>query len=286
MPTRQKIEKISVVGAGVMGNGLAHVFALNNFAVILLDIKDELLEKAVNNISKNLDRQIKKGLIDESQKQKALLLIKTTTDYNDIADSDIVIEAVYEDLKIKEAVLTEIGKVVSENCIIASNTTSISITKMSALHINPDKFIGLHFFNPVPMMKLVEIIIGLVTSKETCEIVKRLMEDIGKTPIVVPNTPGFIVSRVLFSMVNEAIFTLQDGTATAENIDIAMKLGANQPIGPLALADLIGLDISLNAMETMHNYFGDPKYRPAPLLKEMVDAGFLGRKTGRGFFKY
>lgn len=282
-----KIKNIAVIGSGTMGNGIAHVFAQYGFAVFLVDINSEILNKAIQTISTNLDRMIKKGTITEEVKKQTLERIKTISGSENLPqDIDLVIEAVSENFEIKKAVLQNVSNRVKDDCIIASNTSSIPITKLANLVKRPDKFIGMHFMNPVPIMKLVEIIRGYLTSDETFEIIKNLTLKIEKVPAEVNDYPGFVSNRVLMPMINEAIYCVYEGVATPENIDTVMKLGMNHPMGPLTLADFIGLDVCLAIMEVLYEGFNDPKYRPCPLLKKMVAANKLGRKTGEGFFKY
>lgn len=281
-----EIKKVAVIGAGTMGNGIAHVFAQSGFDVQFVDIKDEFLEKGLSTISKNLDRQIKKEVISEDDKSKILAKITKVIGVENVShDTDFVIEAIIENKEAKLSVFNELQKIVKKDSIFSSNTSSISITELSA-GIRPDKFIGMHFMNPVPVMKLVEVIRGYSTSDETYNIVKSLSEQLGKTPVEVHDYPGFISNRVLMPMINEAIFALYEGVASAEAIDTVMKLGMNHPMGPLTLADFIGLDVCLAIMEVLYEGFNDPKYRPCPLLKKMVAAKKLGRKSGEGFYKY
>jgi 3-hydroxybutyryl-CoA dehydrogenase len=280
------INKVAVVGGGTMGNGIAHVFALNNFIVSLVEMNDELAIKAIDTITKNLDRQVKKDVIKEEDKQRTLSNINKVVGLDNVVnDIDLVIEAVFEDKDVKLSIFNKLNNIVNPNCIFASNTSSISITELSA-STRPDKFIGMHFMNPVPMMKLVEIIRGYSTSDETYNTIKLLSEKLGKVAVEVFDYPGFISNRVLMPMINEAIFALMEGVASAEDIDTVMKLGMNHPMGPLTLADFIGLDVCLAIMEVLYNGYNDSKYRPCPLLKKMVAAKKLGRKTGEGFFKY
>lgn len=281
-----EIKKVAVVGGGTMGNGIAHVFALNNFNVFLVEVSEELLNKSIDTITKNLDRQVKKEVITEEQKTNTLKNISKTVGLEKIpSDVDLVIEAIFEDKASKLSIFNKLNSIVKSDSIFASNTSSISITELSAGN-RPDKFIGMHFMNPVPMMKLVEIIRGYSTSDETFQIIKTLAEKLGKVPVEVFDYPGFISNRVLMPMINEAVFALMEGVASAEDIDTVMKLGMNHPMGPLTLADFIGLDVCLAIMEVLHNGYNDSKYRPCPLLKKMVAAKKLGRKTGEGFFKY
>ena len=280
------INKVAVVGGGTMGNGITHVFALNNFKVSLVEVNEDLFNKSIATITKNLDRQVKKEVIKEEDKQNALNKIsKVVGVKNTPNDIDLVIEAIYENKDAKLSIFNELHTIVKSDTIFASNTSSISITELAA-STRPDKFIGMHFMNPVPMMKLVEIIRGYSTSDETFKTIKTLAEKLGKVPVEVFDYPGFISNRVLLPMINEAIFALMEGVASAEDIDTVMKLGMNHPMGPLTLADFIGLDVCLAIMEVLYNGYNDPKYRPCPLLKKMVAAQKLGRKTGEGFFKY
>ncbi len=281
-----EIKKIAVVGGGTMGNGIAHVFALNNFSVYLVEVTEELANKSIDMITKNLDRQVKKEVIKEEEKQNAIKNIIKTVGLDKVpGDVDLVIEAVFEDKATKLSIFNKLNSIVKSDTIFASNTSSISITELSSA-TRPDKFIGMHFMNPVPMMKLVEIIRGYSTSDETYQTIKSLAEKLGKVPVEVFDYPGFISNRVLMPMINEAIFALMEGVASAQDIDTVMKLGMNHPMGPLTLADFIGLDVCLAIMQVLYNGYNDSKYRPCPLLKKMVAAKKLGRKTGEGFFKY
>lgn len=275
--------RIAIIGAGTMGNGIAQVCALAGLAVTLVDISDTALERGLATLSNNLERQLKKGLISEADKQAALSRIHPQTSYGALAGSSLVIEAATENLDLKPQILALIEEVTEPDALIASNTSSLSISQLASALGNPERFIGLHFFNPVPLMTLVEVIRGLQTSESTHARALEFAEHVGKTAISVRNSPGFVVNRILCPMINEAIFVLQEGLASAQDIDTGMQLGCNHPIGPLALADLIGLDTLLAILETFYRDFGDPKYRPASLLKEMVAAGYLGRKSGRGF---
>jgi 3-hydroxybutyryl-CoA dehydrogenase len=281
-----EIKKVAVVGGGTMGNGIAHVFALNNFSVYLVEVSEVFANKSIETITKNLDRQVKKEVIKEEEKLKALKNINKTIGLDNVPkDVDLIIEAVFEDKDTKLSIFNKLNPIVKSNTIFASNTSSISITELSS-STRPDKFIGMHFMNPVPMMKLVEIIRGYSTSDETYQTIKTLAEKLGKVPVEVFDYPGFISNRVLMPMINEAIFALMEGVASAQDIDTVMKLGMNHPMGPLTLADFIGLDVCLAIMEVLYNGYNDSKYRPCPLLKKMVAAKKLGRKTGEGFFKY
>ncbi|BAO61533.1 3-hydroxybutyryl-CoA dehydrogenase [Pseudomonas protegens Cab57] len=280
------LANIGVIGAGTMGNGIAQVCAQAGFDVTLLDIAQSALEKALATIGKNLDRQVSKGTLGEDDKLAALGRIRISTDYGVLKDAQLVIEAATENLDLKLKVLQQIAAQVSAECVIASNTSSLSITQLAASVSAPERFIGLHFFNPVPVMGLIEVIRGLQTSDATHALAMNMAQRLGKTAITAGNRPGFVVNRILVPMINEAILVFQEGLASAEDIDAGMRLGCNQPIGPLALADLIGLDTLLAILEAFYDGFNDSKYRPAPLLKEMVAAGYLGRKTGRGFHHY
>lgn len=280
------IQKLAVIGAGTMGNGIAQVCALAGINVTLIDISDEALAKGLSALTANLDRQLRKETITAAEKQGALARISLSTDYAALNGAELVIEAATENLELKKRILKRIDNTVSDDCVIATNTSSLSITELAAVVNHPARFIGLHFFNPVPMMALLEVIRGLQTSDTTHALALKLADHIGKSAVTARNSPGFVVNRILCPMINEAIFVLQEGLANAKDIDTGMQLGCNHPIGPLALADLIGLDTMLAIMESFHDGFNDPKYRPAQLLKEMVAAGYLGRKSGRGFHVY
>lgn len=280
------IKTIGVIGAGTMGSGIAQAFSAKGFSVILQDVSNAALEKGVATISNSLDRLIKKGVATADEKIQTLKHISSTTNVADLAKVDLVIEAATENESVKIKILQGVEAVLRPETIIATNTSSLSITKLAAATKRPDKMVGMHFFNPVPMMALVEIIRGLQTSEATVDAVTELAKAVGKTPIGVKNSAGFVVNRILCPMINEAIFVYSEGLASAAEIDEGMKLGCNHPIGPLALADLIGLDVLLAVMDVLYRAFEDPKYRAAPLLKEMVDAGYLGRKSGRGFYTY
>jgi 3-hydroxybutyryl-CoA dehydrogenase len=281
------MERILVVGAGTMGSGIAHVFAQHGFQVFLVDIAEEVLQRARATIERNLTRQLQKGVIAEADKEAILQRIQMSTQLEEVAGkAEFVIEAAPEHPELKRQLFAQLDTLCAPEVVFASNTSSISITWLAAGTNRPDRFIGMHFFNPVPVMQLCEIVRGLATSDETYRLTEELARRVGKTPVCVQDYPGFVSNRILMPMINEAIYCLMEGVASAEDIDTVMRLGMNHPMGPLALADLIGLDVCLAILEVLHRELGDDKYRPCPLLRKMVAAGRLGRKTGRGFYEY
>jgi 3-hydroxybutyryl-CoA dehydrogenase len=281
-----QIERVGVIGAGTMGNGIAQACAMAGVAVVMVDVAQAAIDRGIASIGASLERLQKKDKITADARTAALAHVHGSTAYADLAGANLIVEAATENIELKLSILREVDALAVPDAILASNTSSISITALAAVVNRPQRFLGMHFFNPVPMMALVELIRGLQTSDETVAAARSFAERLGKTPIIVRNSPGFVVNRILCPMINEAIFALQEGLASAEDIDNGMRLGCNHPIGPLALADMIGLDVMLAVMNVFYADFNDPKYRPAPLLKEMVAAGYLGRKTKRGFYGY
>jgi 3-hydroxybutyryl-CoA dehydrogenase len=282
----ENIKTVGVLGGGTMGNGIAHVFAKCGYSVILRDVEQRFLDRALDTMSKNLDREVKKGKVAEPEKPRILGRIHATTDIAALARADFLVEAVPEQFETKKAVLQQVDAILRPEAILATNTSSISVTQLAATTRRPDRFIGMHFFNPVPLMVLVEVIRGLQTSDETFRVTTALAEKLEKKPVAVSDAPGFVSNRVLMPMINEAAYCVMEGVAAAEAVDAVMKLGMNHPIGPLELADFIGLDVCLDILEVLYEGFGDPKYRACPLLRKLVAAGWLGRKSGRGFYTY
>jgi 3-hydroxybutyryl-CoA dehydrogenase len=281
-----QIQKVGVIGAGTMGNGIAHVFARRGYFVVLCDVEQRFLNRGLETIIKNLDREVAKNKISAEDKESALRRIDPVTDRAKLAECDFIVEAATEKFDVKAEIFRDLDRVARPGVILASNTSSISITKLAALTKRPDKVIGMHFFNPVPVMKLVEVIRGLATSAETFAAVRELAVKLEKTPVEVNDAPGFVSNRVLMPLLNEAMYAVMEGVATAEAVDEVFKLGMAHPMGPLTLADFIGLDVCLDIMRVLQDGLGDPKYRPCPLLIKMVDAGWLGKKSGRGFYQY
>ncbi|MFZ1683983.1 MAG: 3-hydroxybutyryl-CoA dehydrogenase [Candidatus Zixiibacteriota bacterium] len=280
------IKKVAVIGSGTMGNGIAQVFAANGYTVTLIDIQQSFLDRAISAIGGSLDRVIKKGAITEDDKKATLGRLNSSTDLDSAKDAQLVVEAIVEDLKIKIDIFKKLEGICPPETIFASNTSSLPITQLAAATKRPDKFIGMHFMNPVPVMKLIELIRGIATSNQTYDLIRDLSVKLGKTPVEVNDYPGFIANRILMPMINEAAYALMEGVGTREAIDEVMKLGMGHPMGPLTLADFIGLDVCLAILEVMHEGLGDPKYRPCPLLRKLVQAGYLGRKTKHGFYVY
>ncbi|MGH7901125.1 MAG: 3-hydroxyacyl-CoA dehydrogenase family protein [Thermodesulfobacteriota bacterium] len=282
----ENIKKVGVIGAGTMGSGIAQVVASSGMGVTLIDVSEGYLERGIKNIEKSLERLVKKGDLKEEDSRTSLSRIQPSTSFSDLSEADLVVEAVFEDMNVKKEIFKKLDESTRPEVILATNTSSLPIVELAVITSKADKVVGMHFFNPAPIMKLVEIIKTITTSDETVDFAYDFAKVLGKEPVKTKDTPGFIVNRVLIPMLNEAVFALQDGVGSPEDIDKAMKFGTNQPIGPLALIDLIGLDVTLNVIDVFYNEFQDSKYRAAPLLRQMVRAGWLGRKTGKGFYDY
>jgi len=282
----ENIKKVGVIGAGTMGSGIAQVVASSGMGVTLIDVSEGYLERGIKNIEKSLERLVKKGDLKEEDSRSSLSRIQSSTSFSDLSEADLVVEAVFEDMNVKKEIFKKLDENTRPEVILATNTSSLPIVELAVITSKADKVVGMHFFNPAPIMKLVEIIKTITTSDDTVDFAYDFAKVLGKEPVKTKDTPGFIVNRVLIPMLNEAVFALQDGVGSPEDIDKAMKLGTNQPIGPLALIDLIGLDVTLNVIDVFYNEFQDSKYRAAPLLRQMVRAGWLGRKTGKGFYDY
>lgn len=281
-----EIRRVGVIGAGTMGNGIAHVFARSGHEVLLCDVEQRFLDRGLQTLRKNLEREAAKGKLTSEDMQASLQRVTGVLDRERLADCDFILEAATEKFEVKKAIFADLDRITRKEVILASNTSSISVTKLAQVTARPDRVIGMHFFNPVPVMKLVEVIRGMATSQESFEKVRELAVTLGKTPVEVNDAPGFVSNRVLMPLLNEAMYTVMEGVATAEAVDEVFKLGMAHPMGPLTLADFIGLDVCLDIMRVLQEGFGDPKYRPCPLLVRMVDAGWLGRKSGRGFYQY
>lgn len=282
----ENIKKVGVIGAGTMGSGIAQVVASSGMGVTLIDVSEGYLERGIKNIEKSLERLVKKGDLKEEDSRSSLSRIQSSTSFSDLSEADLVVEAVFEDMNVKKEIFKKLDDNTRPEVILATNTSSLPIVELAVITSKADKVVGMHFFNPAPIMKLVEIIKTITTSDDTVDFAYDFAKVLGKEPVKTKDTPGFIVNRVLIPMLNEAVFALQDGVGSPEDIDKAMKLGTNQPIGPLSLIDLIGLDVTLNVIDVFYNEFQDSKYRAAPLLRQMVRAGWLGRKTGKGFYDY